>query len=54
MTNDLIATELEIPFSKVDEWEAVLRRKGACAAFWEAANWGYQKGIEDHSTIESD
>lgn len=44
MTDLNTKKELDIPFLKIDEWEAKLKN-GACAAFWEAANWGYQQGL---------
>ncbi len=53
MTNINKQQELDIPFSKIDEWEAKLKG-GVCAAFWEAANWGYQKGLEANSTSGKD
>jgi hypothetical protein len=46
MTNQ----QLDIPFSKIDEWEALLK-KGVCAAFEAAAQWGYeQRNVVDAAT----
>jgi hypothetical protein len=49
MTEINTKQELDIPFSKIDEWEAKLK-SGVCAAFWEAANWGYQKGLSESAS----
>ena len=53
MTDLNAKQELDIPFSKIDEWEAKLK-DGVCAAFWEAANWGYQKRLSENPSREQD
>ena len=34
--------QLEVPFSKVDEWEALFK-ESPCLAFYAAAQWGYEQ-----------
>ena len=40
--------QIDVPFSKVDQWEEI---KGSTLSYWTAAQWGYQKAMNELLSI---
>ena len=43
--------QIDVPFSRIDQWEKI---KGNTLSYWTAAQWGYQKAMNELLAIATE